>query len=174
MAGSLVLIKEITLASATASAVLTGIDSTDDVYMVRVSNMQPVTDNKNMVFHITKSGSADTTSNYDHSAMKLYSNTSYGNTGGANASSATFAWSLGNGTGEKGNAILYLFNFPDASEYSFITAESSFLNMTPELVGFQGGIVHTVASASDGVSFTMESGVNIEAGAKFALYGFKK
>ena len=62
MAGSLVEIQKTTLASATASVVLTGIDSTYDVYMVRYSNMQPVTDNKNMVFHITKSGSADTTS----------------------------------------------------------------------------------------------------------------
>ena len=41
-------------------------------------------------------------------------------------------------------------------------------------MGAIGGIVHTVASASDGVSFTMESGVNIEAGAEFALYGLKK
>ena len=174
MAGSLILIQKETLASATASVVLTGIDSTYDVYMVRVSNMQPVTDNKNMVFHITKSGSADTTSNYDHAASQFKSEAGFSTTAGTNASSATFAWSMGNGTGEKGNAILYLFNFANASEWSFITAESSWYNLTPNLRSFQGSIAHTVASASDGVSFTMESGVNIEAGAEFALYGLKK
>jgi len=174
MAGSLVLIKKITLDSAAASAVLTGIDSTYNVYMVRFSNMQPVTDNKNMVFHITKSGSADTTSNYDHGFETLKANTSFGTSTGTGASSATFAWSQGNNTGEKANGILYLFNFPNASEYSFVTVESNWLDVTPNFLGAMGGLVHTVASASDGVSFTMESGVNIEAGAEFALYGLKK
>ena len=174
MAGSLVLIQKETLASATASVVLTGIDSTYDVYMVRVSNMQPVTDNKNMVLHITKSGSADTTSNYDTAYEVLRANTSFSTSSGTGASSATFAWSQGNNTGEKANGIFYLFNFPNASEYSFVTVESNWLDVTPNFLGAMGGLVHTVASASDGVSFTMESGVNIEAGAEFALYGLKK
>ncbi len=174
MAGSLVLIKKETLASATASVVLTGIDSTYDVYMVAVSNVQPVTDNKNLIFRITKSGSADTTANYDKAGKLLYANTSFGNDSGTNGTSTTFAFSIGNGTGEKANAILYLYNFAQASEYSFFTAESSWLDANGVLNSFQGGGVHTVASASDGVSFTMESSVNIEAGAEFALYGLKK
>ena len=174
MAGSLIKIQEITLSTPTASAVLTGIDSTYDVYMLRISNVQPVTDNKNVVFRITKSGSADTTANYDTAGKNLKGNSSFSNSSGTNGTSVTFAFSLGNGTGEKANAILYLFNFANPSEYSFITAESSFLNVTPELVGFQGGFVHTVASASDGVSITMESGVNINTGAEFTLYGLAK
>tara|TARA_R100001594_G_scaffold82398_1_gene116906 strand:+ start:1739 stop:2263 length:525 start_codon:yes stop_codon:yes gene_type:complete len=174
MSGSLIEIQKTTLASATASVVLTGINSTYRVYMVRMSNVQPVTDNKNMVFHITKSGSADTTSNYFHTASQFKSETGFSTTAGTSASSATFAWSMGNGTGEKANAILYLFNFANANEYSFITAESSWYNLTPNLRSFQGSILHKVESASDGVSFTMESGVNIEAGAEFALYGLKK
>ena len=40
-------IQKTTLGSATASVTLTGIDSTYDVYMVRLSNVQPATDNKN-------------------------------------------------------------------------------------------------------------------------------
>lgn len=174
MAGSLIEIQKTTLGSATAAAVLTGIDSTYNVYKLIVSNMQPVTDNKNMIFHITKSGSADTTSNYDHAARILQNNTSFSNTGGNNGSSATFAFSLGNGTNEKANAVLYLYNFADTSEYSFVVVESIFQDLTPNLLSYTGGIVHTVASASDGVSFTMESGVNINAGAEFTLYGLKK
>ena len=173
MTGSLVEIQKITLSSPTASAVLTGIDSTYSVYAVRISNVQPVTDNKNMISHITKSGSADTTSNYDHAFKYLNSTASFGTSSGENASSFTFAWSQGNGTGEKANAILYLFNFPTA-EYSFITIESNWLDITPDFVGAVGGICHTVASASDGLSFTMESGVNINTGAEFALYGITK
>jgi len=174
MAGSLIEIQKITLSTPTASAVLTGIDSTYDVYKLVISGMQPVTDNKNMIFRITKSGSADDTSNYDHSATILTSNTSYSNTSGTNASSSTFAFSLSNVANEKANAVLYLFNFANASEYSVMTVESNFLDATPNFLSFTGGITHTVASASDGVSITMESGVNINTGAEFTLYGLKK
>tara|TARA_R110002167_G_scaffold255283_1_gene461687 strand:+ start:1121 stop:1645 length:525 start_codon:yes stop_codon:yes gene_type:complete len=174
MAGSLIEIQKTTLSTPTASVVLTGINSTYDVYMVRVSNVQPVTDNKNMIFRITKSGTAQSNSEYDTAGKNLNASSSFGNSSGTNATSVTFAFSLGNGTGEKANAILYLFNFANANEFSFITAESSFLDLTPNLVGFQGGFVHTVASASDGVSFEMESSVNINTGAEFTLYGLAK
>ncbi len=173
MAGSLVLIQETTLTTPTASVVLTGIDSTYNVYMVKISNVQPVTDNKNLQLRVTKSGTAQSDSEYDTAGKNLQMSGTYGNSGGTNATSVTFAFSLGNQTNETANAILYLFNFPE-SEYSFITAESIFLNLTPSLVGFQGGFTHTVASASDGVSFEMESSVNINTGASFKLYGLKK
>ena len=173
MAGSLVLIQETTLTTPTASVVLTGIDSTYNVYMVKISNVQPVTDNKNIQMRVTKSGTAQSDSEYDTAGKNLQMSGTYGNSGGTNATSVTFAFSLGNQTNETANAILYLFNFPE-SEYSFITAESIFLNLTPSLVGFQGGFTHTVASASDGVSFEMESSVNINTGASFKLYGLKK
>tara|TARA_R110002012_G_scaffold236058_1_gene409755 strand:+ start:206 stop:730 length:525 start_codon:yes stop_codon:yes gene_type:complete len=174
MAGSLIEIQKITLSTPTASAVLTGIDSTYDVYKLVISNMQPVTDNKNSIFHITKSGSADTTANYDYAYKFLNAAGSFGNSSGTNGTSSTFAWSQGNGTGEVANAVLYLFNFANASEYSFMTVESGWRDITPDFVGAQGGIVHTVASASDGVSITMESGVNINTGAEFTLYGLRK
>lgn len=174
MAGSLIKIAETTLSSPTASAVLTGIDSTFDVYKFVISNVQPATDNKNMIFHITKSGSADTTANYARAGKLLYANTTFGNDAGAGGTSTTFAFSIGNASGETANAVLYLFNFAQASEYSFFTAESSWLDANGVLNSFQGGGVHTVASASDGVSITIESGININAGAKFSLYGLKK
>ncbi len=62
MPGSLVKIDETTLSSPTASVTLTGIDSTYDVYMVRVSNVQPVTDNKNFLWRVTTSGTAQSDS----------------------------------------------------------------------------------------------------------------
>ena len=174
MAGSLVLIQETTLSTPTASVVLTGIDSTYNVFMVSVSNVQPVTDNKNLQLRVTKSGTAQSDSEYDTAGKNLQTSGTFGNSSGTNATSVTFAFSLGNQTNETANAILYLFNFANASEFSFITAESNFLNNTPSLVGFQGGFVHTVASASDGVSFEMESSVNINTGASFKLYGLVK
>ena len=46
-----------------------------------------------------------------HTSKILKSNTTYGDSGGTNSTSATFAFSLGTGTGEAANAMLYLFNF---------------------------------------------------------------
>jgi len=174
MAGSLKLIQKETITSGVSTVTLTGIDSTYDVYMIRVSNVQPVTDNKNMNCQITKSGVAQSDANYDYAFKTLKANTSFGNVGVTNATQFTFADSLGNGTGETVNAIMYLFNFANASEYSFMTVESARLNLTPDFTAHQGGIVHTVASASDGIKFFMESSVNMNTGAEFALYGLKK
>tara|TARA_B100000214_G_C23765810_1_gene534359 strand:- start:183 stop:707 length:525 start_codon:yes stop_codon:yes gene_type:complete len=174
MPGSLVKIDELTLSSPTASVTLTGIDSTYDVYMVRVSNVQPVTDNKNFLWRVTKSGTAQSDSEYDFAGINMYTHTSFGNTSGTNATSNTFAHSCSNVAGETVSATLYLFNFPNASEYSYATIESAWVNATPNSVGMTSGLVHTVASASDGVHFFMESSVNINTGAQFALYGLKK
>ena len=79
---------------------------------------------------------------------------------------------IGNATGEENSLILYLFNFNNASEYSFITNEQVTLGNTAELRGLQGGGVHTVASASDGISVSFDSG-NISS-ATCVLYGLKK
>ena len=171
--GALKEIQKVTLDSDTNSVSLTGIDSTYNVYMVTITNLKTATDNKNCLFRVNKSGSADTNSEYDNTSKNPSSASTYGNNGGTNSTSATFAFSLGNGTGEAANAMLYLFNFPN-SEYSFVTARSVFLDMTPNLIGFQGAIIHTAASASDGVTFLMESAADIKSGAKFALYGISK
>jgi len=171
MAGSLVLIQETTVSSATASVTLTGIDSTFDVYKVVYDNVQCDTDAQNFRIRVTKSGSADTTSNYDQAYKKLDSSTSFGNRSNENQS----YWEteeLGTATQEQNNGVLYLFNFNNSSEYSFITLEESTLNTAQTLTGRQGGAVHTVASASDGIQFFMESG-NIDV-ANFKLYGLVK
>ena len=70
------------------------------------------------------------------------------------------------------NIIYYLFNFNNATEYSFVTMEITQRSNEGLHRGKQGGAVHTVASASDGIEFSM-SGGNIASGT-FTLYGLKK
>ena len=115
MAGSLVLIQETTVSSATASVSLVGIDSTFDVYKVVYDNVQCDTDAQNFRIRVTKSGSADTTSNYDQAYKKLDSSTTFGNRSNTNQS----YWEteeLGTATQEQNNGVLYLFNFNNSSE----------------------------------------------------------
>ena len=173
MAGSLIKIDEEIVSSAVASVTLTGIDSTYDVYMVKINNMIPTTDNVLVYARVTVSGTPDTTANYDKAYKLLRSNTSFGNNTSTNDTQVHFNIFSGNDTGENTNAILYLFNFNNASEYSFFTNEFSGMSGAGNLTGAQGGVVHTVAQACDGIQFYFSSG-NIDTGSSFVLHGLKK
>ena len=166
MAGKLVQVATNTVTSAVASVELTGIN-TDDVYMVSYDNWKCATDTQQNRLRITKGGSADVTANYDFASKMMYASTSFSNNAQVNL---TFVGqdSIGKGTGEASNGLLYLYNFNSSSEYSFLTQEEVNWSHNPRLTGIAGGIVHTVASASDGIQFFMGSG-NITAGT-FTLY----
>ena len=66
-----------------------------------------------------------------------------------------------------------MFNFADASEYSFATFEATTSDTTVDFRGNQNGGVHTVASASDGINVFLSTGGNIDSGT-LTLYGLKK
>tara|TARA_R100000234_G_C4989185_1_gene174700 strand:+ start:1002 stop:1517 length:516 start_codon:yes stop_codon:yes gene_type:complete len=171
MAGSLIKIAETTVSSAVASVTLTGIDSTYDVYQLVIRNLQSANDNTASRYRVTKGGTVQTDSEYDNVYKYLTTSGTFGN-GSATNIDRWYLDNQGTGTGEAFNANIYLFNFPNASEYSFATKETVGLQSSPNLTGLQGGDVHTVASASDGVEISMDSG-NITAGT-ITLYGLKK
>ena len=172
MAGSLILIDSVTASnSATVSLGGSDWDSSYDVYMVIYDKIICDTDQKNFQIRVLKSSSADTTSNYDQAYKKLDSTTSFPTRQNENQA----YWSteeLGTSTQVQNNGVLYLFNFNNGSEYSFITLEESSFNSLSQSTGRQGGGVHTVASASNGIQFFMASG-NIASG-EFKLYGLRK
>lgn len=172
MSGSLVLIDSATASnSSTVSLGGSDWDSSYDVYMVIYDKIICDTDQKNFQIRVLKSSSADTTSNYDQAYKKLDSTTSFPTRQNENQA----YWSteeLGTSTQVQNNGVLYLFNFNNGSEYSFITLEESSFNSLSQSTGRQGGGVHTVASASNGIQFFMASG-NIASG-EFKLYGLRK
>ena len=99
MAGSLIKIDEEIVTSAVASVTLTGIDSTYDVYMLQVANVQPSVDTKNLRLRVTTSGTPDTNAEYNWAAKGLNSGTTFFN----NAFTNQTNWYLGQGgtgTGE--------------------------------------------------------------------------
>ncbi len=173
MSGSLIKIAETTVSSAVASVTLTGIDSTYDVYMVRVHNVTPETDGKSIQVQVTKGGTADTTSNYDRAFKELRAYAVFGDISSTNSADVGIT-DIGTAGNESFNGIFYLFNFPNSSEYSFCTFETTQRDSSNgNHNGAQGGFVHTVASASDGIHFKMSTATNI-AGGTFVLYGLKK
>ena len=174
MAGSLVLIDSDT-ASSSASISLGGSDwdSSYDVYMVVINDMQFATDNTSLGMRVLASSSPKTTSDYDTVAKVLRSNATFANNALENYD-RTYLTYIGasNVTEESFNAVLYLFNMNNASEYSFNTFEVSTFQYTGVLEGGQGGSVYTVAEAHNGVQFLAGSG-NIASG-EFKLYGLRK
>jgi len=175
MAGSLIKIDEEIVTSAVASVTLTGIDSTYDVYMFKFNNLEVDTDTRSVGFRVTVSGTADTSSNYDEAYKALVTSGTFGN--GSKTNENFFLFSLGDSLGTAGNetanGIFYLFNFANSSEYSFFTMETTQVNSNGDHRGQQGGGVHTVAQACDGIQIILNGAGNISAG-KFTLYGLKK
>jgi len=157
-----------TVTSAVASVTLTGINS-DDVYMVAMHNVAPVTDNVYLKGKVTTGGTEDSDAEYDRATKNLRANTSFGNGAEQNATE----WYIqentnGTGTQEVCNGIIYLYNFNDSSEYSFLTVQMSSRDASTNHNGSQGGRVHTVAETNDGIHFKFNSG-NIASGT-FTLY----
>jgi hypothetical protein len=173
MAGSLIKIDEEIVTSAVASVTLGGSDwdSSYDVYMVAISNFTPATDNVSVSLRFTVSGTADSSSNYDRALKTLKANTTFSNTSSTNQTELLVG-NIGTGTSESYQAIYYLYNFNNASEYSFCTLEVSARDLNGNLLGGQGGAVLTVQQATDGVQLKTTSG-NIASGT-FTLYGLKK
>ena len=80
MAGSLIKIDE-KIASNDASITLgaSNWDTSYDVYMVKYNNVTPSVDARSISLRVTKSGTADATSNYDYAYKVLNSASSFGN-----------------------------------------------------------------------------------------------
>ena len=175
MAGSLILLDSVTASDdATVTLGTTDWDNSYNVYMVVINNMLPETDatEPRMRFTKTTDNSDDDSSNYDYAYKFLYDSSSFYNTQITNDDHIQIGANLGTAGNECLNAVIYLFNFNNASEYSFFTIEGTQLANVGDLWGAQGGGVLTVAQATNGVQFFMSSD-SIVSG-EFKLYGLKK
>jgi len=174
MAGALIKLDEEIVTSAVASVTIgdTAWDSSYDVYMVTINKLAPSTDGAGLQFRTTSSGVPNTTATYDRAFLRMKTDTAFQPRGGSNETYFNFATSVGTATSETLNAVFYLFNFNNSSEYSHLTVEANNITSGGVLTGNQGGHIHTLYTACDGLQFFMSSG-NIASG-KFTLYGLAK
>ena len=135
--------------------------------MVAVTNASTTLDGQ-IRTRVLVSSSADTSSEYDQASKALIANASFGNDSLTNENHWRFMFT-GNQTNETQSGILYLYNFNNSSEYSFVTAEISSMTGTPRLYGLQGGGVQTEAQSCNGIQFYALNG-NLSDGSKFTLY----
>ena len=170
MPGSLVKIDEEIVSGTPSTVQLLGIDSTYDVYVVKYNNVRPTTDDKDLFCRVTVSGTADDSSEYDYAYKQLRADTSFGNTTGANETSWRLEYAIGNVAGEEMfNGLMYLYNFNNSSEYSYMTLEGSSRLQGQNLLGETGGGVQTEAQSCNGLEFFWESSSTFASGT-FTLY----
>ena len=156
-----------TVTSAVSSVSITGIDD-DSVYIVAFKDFQGANDTVVRLLRVTKGGSTQVAADYDSCFKGLYVDSSYGQSATPNTTYVSFGWN-GTQTHEKAYGLIYLYNFNSASIKSYGTFEVTAINYAGNLRGFAGGFSHTVASASDGVTFGTHDGGNITSGT-FTLY----
>ena len=176
MAGSLIKIDEQIISSAVSTVAVGGAnwDNSYDVYKVVVNALKVDTDNVVSYFRVLDSSNNPVTSaDYDWARKILKANTTFANGYAANQTLDYFANNrLGTGGNETASAVFYLFNFNNASEYSFYTTEQLNREKDGNLQGLQGGGVVTQTALHKGLHFFLDSG-NYNGGS-VKLYGLKK
>ena len=167
MAGKLVQVDTETVSGTSTNAVDLIGTTTDDVYMVALTNASTTSDGQ-IRTRVLVSSSADTSYEYDQAGKALIANASFGNDSLTNQDHWRFMFT-GNQANETQSAILYLYNFNNSSEYSFVTNEVAGWTNDPRLYGLQGGGVQTEAQSCNGIRFYASSG-NLSDGSQFTLY----
>lgn len=177
MAGSLIKIDEVTISSEVATASIGGAnwDTSYDVYKLEWHNLQVSADAKNVTLRVLDSSNSPVSSSiYDVAQKVLRSDTTFENSYAENFNLGFVVDNyLGTATGEVGNGVKWLFNFNNASEYSFWTTESIYRNNTGVLRGAQGGGVITETAQHRGMQFIPQATSNLSGGV-ITLYGLKK
>jgi hypothetical protein len=172
MAGSLILIEEVT-ASSSGFVLLNPLDSTYNVYKVIFENVVPATDNVKLQARFQNASGDVTSSDYNFASWVLKTASAFDNDAGQNTSAFDLTdQELGTATGEVGNGVMYLFNTSNSGEYSFYTIEATCMDDNGNLFGNQGAGVLEVDESHTAIKFYMASG-NIASG-RFSLYALKK
>ena len=131
---------------------LTGIND-DSVYLVAYNNVTVSSSGIEMMARVTVGGTADSSSEYDNAFKFFRSDGSFSNASNQNGTVFDFKPQQVS-AGRSANGLLYLYNFNNSSEFSFITVEHSFYwSGSNGFSGHIGGSVQTEAQACDGIQF---------------------
>jgi len=168
MLGSLVQVNRATGTGSNASLTVSGIDSSN-VYVVYYS-VRPVDNDKDLYVRVTTSGTADSDSEYDMTGVFQRADASPSTSDVHNSDKWFMNSAMPNDSNKWTSNLMYLYNFNDSSEFSYVTMDTTGWNDTVQSIADKGGAVHTVAEANDGINLTWESGSNFANGSELVLY----
>lgn len=171
MAGSLILIDQEEITTAVSSVTLTGITTDYDVYRLIVNGYEHDSA-QSLVLRVTNSGSARTGTNYEYAYDYLKRDTTDSQSVDTASSYLYITTTVGTGSADYGNADVWLFNFPNSSEYSQYNVDSTFASSSQIAYSLQGSGAYMVAESNDGVHLFGNNNYNFTG--NFRLYALKK
>ena len=148
----LVQVAKTTVTTGDSTIAINGIDS-DDVYLLVGTDIISTQSNCELFIRVNASSSAQTTSNYDYGNRVMSSN----NMGNRNGQNQTRGYVVDIVITNGLNFSSFLYNFNNASEYSYIEHESV-ADVSNQKLGNFGGTVYTVAAAHNGVTIHGHAG----------------
>ena len=131
---------------------INGIDS-DDVYFLVGTDIISTQSNCELFIRVNASSSAQDSSNYDY-GNRVMSSSSMNN---RNSQNQTKGYVVDNVNTYGMNFSAFLYNFNNASEYSYIEHESV-ADVSNQKLGNFGGTVFTVSAAHNGVTIHGHAG----------------
>lgn len=172
MAGDLILISKAT-ASDSTSISLTGMSSTYDFYVAKISGVTHSTTAYDYV-RFTVGGSVDTSANYDSTIRTLRTAAGDGSNSYANQTFIyTVPYEKDTGAGSSTNATIHIFDSQLSTEYTYCTVmESSSYGTVGGGNSGQGAGILKEDQVTDGINFSPSAG-NYPKG-EFRLYGYNK
>ena len=152
------------VASASASLTVTGLDSTYDTYAIAISDMVPATDNVNMYFRLGDSGGIDSGStDYSYASRGHREDGSPYDVDSTGAAQIEFCGSSGSASGEGFGAMMYLHRPGDGTTKPMITWDAIVSDITGLLQHHYGGGMRDAVIAVDRVQVIINTG-NIASG----------
>ena len=172
--GSLELIETQTISSDTAQVDFTNIKGAKyDVHVLQASNIKNASDNQQFAIRMSVGGTFDTDNDYQRAIFTLSADGGSDESRDSNINNIFFTLNQGNATNEKGNGYAYFYNLHDSSKMSFVTLQTTTINVNGYYkMNFGGGVYDQTASV-DGIRIFMSNGSNIASGV-FNLYGVKQ
>ena len=173
MAGSLEFIKSASGTSVSSLSVTDCFSADYDVYAIAsTSQEQTGTATLYSYMRFINSGGVVSTSNYDYASLRLASFEPFAEIKGTGATSIQNQFTLdAENYEESGGIIAYVYNPYDSSSYTFLTAQSTYVNNANGLMGSKGIGVYKVAEQITGVNILVSSSTFDDINLK--IYGVK-
>ena len=172
--GSLELIESQTISSDTAQVDFTNIKGAKyDVHVLQASNIKNASDNQQFAIRMSVGGTFDTDNDYQRAIFTISADGGTDESRDSNINNIFFTLNQGNATNEKGNGYAYFYNLHNSSKMSFVTLQTTTINVNGYYKMNYGGGVYDQTASVDGIRIFMSNGSNIESGV-FKLFGIKE
>jgi hypothetical protein len=172
--GSLELIQSQTISSDTAQVDFTNIKGAKyDVHFLQAHNIKNATDDQQFAIRMSVGGTFDTDNDYQRAIFTLSADGGSDESRDSNINQIFFTLNQGNATNEKGNGYAYFYNLHNSSTKSFVTLQTTTINVNGFYKQNYGAGVYDQTASVDGIRICMSNGSNIASGV-FNLYGVKQ